>query len=892
MNGDLTRDTFDARDGFTAVRAQQGRVTLDADHNEQVDIALHDTREGRQDLVGDSGAPADEPGFGVTLSAGLPVLGAGRFIVNGIRVRNEADRPLSTAQPFLPGNTLPSTAGTWLAYLELWERPLTAVEEPSIREVALGGPDTTTRDQLVWQVRWLRLGNVGMSTSCTAGATALQALDAIFDGTLQPGLEASSGSGPCIVSDAAQFRGLENQLYRVEIHAGNVAADGASSGSAATFKWSRDNGAIVGGVVGLTSTSPIVLQVERLGPGGAAGFERGVTIEISNESATLTGTAGILARVEDVEGDGLRLSLLDGATVAALQAVLAGSRVIVRRWDSNGAQAIGAAFTSLEDGIQVQFTGAGRYRTGDHWLIPARTASIPGTSSPLDWPLTAPGSTTYQALRSKGPARHRAGLAILERDGAGAWTLRSDCRQIFAPLTSLITLESAGGDGQHARSLDWLPAPISVVVARGRIPVVNASVQFRVASGGGSLSVTAPTAPTPVAQAIVATDANGRAAIHWRLGTGPARRTVDTTWEPSLAQTVEVMCVGPGGTPVAPAITFVAQTLDHFNLQIAGGNGQQGRPGELLEVALRVRVDDGQRVVENAVVEFTVLNRVFEGTQLNQQTGGTVHASARFVSGDAWTGSTRFHTVRTTTDAEGIAQVQWTLGTRLELTTQRVEARLLGSESVRTDQAVLFIAQLALAREITWQPLVPWLAALLNGATATVQGAIDAIAQRVDQLAAGSAAFDPFAGLQWRATSGALNPLNPRSSIPVNQFAAIVFRPDLVPPNRDPNSTTLHGGVRVYAEFPDTSRGEAAVVNITGSFRRASGRWEWALSSEGRGALNRALAAAGAGRPVPIVVTVVPRWLPGGEETASSVRHEMLFEFTGTATIVVVRPVG
>lgn len=878
MNGDLTRDTFDSRDGFTAVRAQQGRVMLDADHNEQVDIGLHDTRQGRQDLVGGSGAPADEPGFGITLVGGQPRLGAGRYLVDGIRIRNDATQPLDAGQTFLPGNTLPATAGTWLAYLEVWERPLTAVEEPSIREVALGGPDTTLRDQLIWQVRWLRLGNVGMTTSCAAGATALQGLADSFDGTLEPGLEASSGSGPCIVSEAALFRGLESQLVRVQIHAGNLDANGNTTGAGPTYKWSRDNGAVVAGVAALTSTSPIVLQIDRLGPGGAAGFDRGVTVEISNESSTLTGTPGILARVDDVEGDGIQLSLLDGATVPALQALLGGSRVIVRRWDSIGALPITSTFTNLEDGIRVRFSATGRYRTGDFWLIPARTALFPGTTSPIDWPLTAPGASTYIPLRTRGPERHRAALAILERDGSGTWSFRSDCRSIFAPLTSIITLESAGGDGQHARSSDWLPAPIAVVVARGRIPVTGASVQFRVSSGGGSVSATPPSAPTPLAQVTVPTDSNGRAQVHWRLGTGQTRRLAETTWEPALAQTVEVMCIGPGGTPVAPAVGFVAQTLDHFNLHMAGGNAQQGRPGELLEIALRVRIDDGQRTVENALVEFSILNRLFEGAPLDQLTGGSLLASARFVSGDVWTGGSRFHTVRTTADAEGVAQVQWTLGTQLELTTQRVQARLLGPSNAPTDQSALFTAQLALAGEITWRPLVPWLAALLNGATSTVQGAIDAVAQRVDQLAGGTASFDPFLGAQWRATNGAFNPLGATSVIPLNQLAAVVFRPDLVPSGRDENATTLHSGVRVHAEFPDPAGGDSSVMAITGNFKRGSGGWEWTLSSQGRGSLNRAINAAGRERRLPLIVTVVPRWLPGGLPTDSSARHELLFQ--------------
>ena len=38
MQGDLSRETFDARKHYTAVRLQQGRVLTDADFNEQGDI--------------------------------------------------------------------------------------------------------------------------------------------------------------------------------------------------------------------------------------------------------------------------------------------------------------------------------------------------------------------------------------------------------------------------------------------------------------------------------------------------------------------------------------------------------------------------------------------------------------------------------------------------------------------------------------------------------------------------------------------------------------------------------------------------------------------------------------------------------------------------------------
>ena len=43
--------------------------------------------------------------------------------------------------------------GTYLAYLDVWERRSTRCEDDSLREVALGGPDTTSRAEVVWQVR-------------------------------------------------------------------------------------------------------------------------------------------------------------------------------------------------------------------------------------------------------------------------------------------------------------------------------------------------------------------------------------------------------------------------------------------------------------------------------------------------------------------------------------------------------------------------------------------------------------------------------------------------------------------------------------------------------------------------------------------------------------------
>lgn len=450
---------------------------------------------------------------------------------------------------------------------------------------------------------------------------------------------------------------------------------------------------------------------------------------------------------------------------------------------------------------------------------------------------------------------------------------------MFAPLTAILTLSDAGGDGQQAPAGEWLPAPLAVVVARGRIPVEGATVRFTVATGGGAISATAPVpAPGPQATVDVTTDANGRAQVFWRLGTAPTTRDFASTWEPAIAQRVDVAVLGPAGTPEGQAVSFVAQALNHFNLQIAGGNAQHGRPGEVLELALRARIDDGQRPVANAVVEFSVLNRQDNGTPLNQDTGGSILASARFVSGETWPGGNRHHTVRTFTDAEGVAQVQWTLGTELGLPTQRVEARLLDRAAQPTGQRALFHAQLAIAQETAWRPLVPWLAAVIGGSNHHLQAAVDAIAVRLDQVAAGTTSFDPFSGAQWRSVGGQVQPLGPGTMVPLTQFAAVSFRPDVV----RGGTATPHAGIRLYAEIPETGGGVHTVKVLTGNVRIASsgGRWEWTLSSQARGALSKLVTPQAPFHVVPVRITVVPRWLPGAQPTDSSVSHEMLFHLT------------
>ena len=48
-----------------------------------------------------------------------------------------------------------------LVYLDVWQRHVTVLDDRLLREVALGGPDTTTRIKTVWQVKALPLAGGG-----------------------------------------------------------------------------------------------------------------------------------------------------------------------------------------------------------------------------------------------------------------------------------------------------------------------------------------------------------------------------------------------------------------------------------------------------------------------------------------------------------------------------------------------------------------------------------------------------------------------------------------------------------------------------------------------------------------------------------------------------------
>lgn len=440
MKGDFSRDTFDPRKHYSAVLIQQGRVQVDADWNEQQAIHARLGESAARDIIGASGAPAEDPGFQIRVPDGKTLsIGAGHFFVDGILCENETDLPYA-AQPDLPGapdvlDLLQRTnVTTAIAYLEVWRRHLTALDDPAMREKALGGPDTATRVKTVWQVKVLPLKTAD-SFGCGDTAAEWNALLAPPSGALHARARPSATSAdPCILPPSAGYRRLENQLYRVEVHQPGKLGE-------ASFKWSRDNGAVV---TAIESVSGQELTVRDLGPDEVLGFAGGQFVEITTETTELSGLPGQLLQIDTVNPASRTVRLTKDPGAVDLNA-----RPKLRRWDGDGvtpinrpappAPADNDGFLPLEDGVEIRFED-GDYSSGDYWLIPARTA-IDADTGQIEWPFD-------RAQPPHGIRRHYARLGLLTRNLAALAV--TDCRNVFRPLTGI-----TGTQALHVVGINW-----------------------------------------------------------------------------------------------------------------------------------------------------------------------------------------------------------------------------------------------------------------------------------------------------------------------------------------------------------------------------------------------------------------------------------------------------
>ncbi|MGH3991222.1 MAG: DUF6519 domain-containing protein, partial [Pseudonocardiaceae bacterium] len=112
MKGDFTRRTFRGRHHYRGVLLQQGRVQIDADWNEQVDIQTQLDQVVTRDTIGTHGGPLYDAGMAIVCANGDIAEGCagtelrispGRYYVDGILCENEDPVPLDA--PLLKQDT-------------------------------------------------------------------------------------------------------------------------------------------------------------------------------------------------------------------------------------------------------------------------------------------------------------------------------------------------------------------------------------------------------------------------------------------------------------------------------------------------------------------------------------------------------------------------------------------------------------------------------------------------------------------------------------------------------------------------------------------------------------------------------------------------------------------
>jgi len=253
-------------------------------------------------------------------------------------------------------------------YLDVWTEPVTYVQDPAIRDVALGGPDTATRQAVRHRVRVAQGGETPKG----------------------------DGIGGGMLATEGGYTAAANRLYLVEIDTpGDI-------GEQATFRWSDEHAATIQRVIEPLHQGSNEVVVE-----DATAFAKGDLILLRTELGSEPHeVASVFANV-------LTLASPTGGTFSLAD------RPMVQRWNAfrvpippDPGDATVSRAIDLNDGVQVRFGGRD-LRAGDYWMFTARYLAGDDVSG-ID-PVTRIERLDFQ--RARGVVHHYATLAVITRDG-------------------------------------------------------------------------------------------------------------------------------------------------------------------------------------------------------------------------------------------------------------------------------------------------------------------------------------------------------------------------------------------------------------------------------------------------------------------------------------------
>jgi hypothetical protein len=390
MGTDRARKTFDPSRMYRSVVAQQGRVTLEADANEAEEIRTSDSRAELLDVVGRTGSP--DNGFSISVP---PTdrrdfsIGRGTIYVGGVRVQLLHDQTYLTqhenewadSPPLESSLPADSTRVVELVYLAVSEQEVGAVEDPALREVALGGPDTTARTRLLQRVHRAPMSGIDGEASLasivhktTPGLVLdpktmrLESQARLRVDFVLPSDEPSDD--PCEPVEQAGFLGPENQLIRVQVtEQGKLLWGYDNASSLYRADVATDNSVTLQGTpVDIyhwpkpRQWAEVLGTAVNLGDGSYVASEVGLNAEIAEYDSSLK-----------------RLVLQLDVPAQERLATLRAQQVFVRVWEGqHGSVGDPATATPPElidasgSSTGLRIWTSGRAAPGDYWLIGVR----------------------------------------------------------------------------------------------------------------------------------------------------------------------------------------------------------------------------------------------------------------------------------------------------------------------------------------------------------------------------------------------------------------------------------------------------------------------------------------------------------------------------------------
>jgi hypothetical protein len=466
MGSDRARGTYDPKQQYRSVVMQQGRVTLEADWNEAAQITNEEIRKEVLDFVGPCGTPDDGykvivpptlasppgPPFDFDIQAGIMYVGGIRAqLIHAVSYSNQPDwRDYGPEDPdwvdpssfFGSPSAFPTNE---FVYLYLREQEVSAVEDPDLKDIALGGPDTAQRTRILQ--RFVRVASQG--TDCVSGLAAAQAKwqteGLWFDpntmrlypwSRLQVGFSGpNQNQNPCQPQAQGGYLNPDNQLIRVQISAVDPQT------GIPTFVWGFDDASFLYRVsVDPNDSQSLVFQADPVDSNHQP--ITGQAVEILRTAADLpnggdvAATSGFVFTLkQNYSPETHSVTIPTGISLPAdytnsNQSPL--NQLFLRVWEQEIPYAPGITLTSPAQGptgivITLETPNNQPFHVGDYWTFAVRPAT-PQTTYP----------ERYQNAPQPpdGPRLWACPLGVIgwsEETG----TLISDCRNTFENLVEL-----------------------------------------------------------------------------------------------------------------------------------------------------------------------------------------------------------------------------------------------------------------------------------------------------------------------------------------------------------------------------------------------------------------------------------------------------------------------